>query len=188
MAFTSKLSDIPQVAYVHILRLLLGGNFKILNPIGSSLTGPLLKAEIRERRPSRGELPCRVTDNLIEQLPRLTGGLEFSLTLITPLELFFLVIFLFQLFCQVRIAHAVHIRYSVPNQLIDLGMVEEVQCRIQRDTLLFGKALNHTAIFFLKQNPVCVHTSTPLSFITVRRSSTIYSRLWVCSISYSGTM
>ena len=32
------------------------------------------------------------------------------------------------------------------------------------------------------------HTSTPLSFITSRRSSTIYSRLWVCSTSYSGTI
>lgn len=32
------------------------------------------------------------------------------------------------------------------------------------------------------------YISTPLSFIRSRRSSTIYSRLWVCRTSYSGTM
>ena len=62
--------------------------------------------------------------------------------------LFFLSVFLSQFFCQVRIAHTVHIRYSLPGQLIDLGMVEEVQCRIQREPLLFGKALDHATIFF----------------------------------------
>lgn len=70
------------------------------------------------------------------------------LTSITPLALFFLSVFLFQLFCQVYIAHTMHIRYTVPNQLIDLGVVEKIQCRIQRDTLLFSKAFDHTAIFF----------------------------------------
>ena len=62
--------------------------------------------------------------------------------------LFFPAVFLFQFFCQVRIAHTVHIRYSLPGQLIDLGMIEKVQCHIQCNTLLFGKALDHTAIFF----------------------------------------
>ena len=36
--------------------------------------------------------------------------------------------------------------------------------------------------------PTVFELTTPLSFITSRRSSTIYSRLWVCSTSYSGTM
>lgn len=45
--------------------------------------------------------------------------------------LLFCLIFLFQFFCQVHITHAVHIGNTITDQLIDLGMIKEIQRRIQ---------------------------------------------------------
>lgn len=38
----------------------------------------------------------------------------------------FIGIFLFQFVCQIRITHTVHIGNTVPNQLIDFGMIKEI--------------------------------------------------------------
>ena len=40
-------------------------------------------------------------------------------------------VFLLQFFCQIHITHTVHIRYAITDQLIYLGMIKELQCRIQ---------------------------------------------------------
>ena len=42
-----------------------------------------------------------------------------------------LIVFLFQFICEICITHAVHIRHAVPNQGVYLGMIEEIQSRIQ---------------------------------------------------------
>ena len=98
---------------------------------------------------------CLQSSQLFVQLHTIASGS--TLNSIRHLSGVFLLIFLFQFLCQIRITHAVHIGNTVTNQLINLGMIKELQCRIQREPLLFSKAFNNTAIFFLKQNWIRCH-------------------------------
>ena len=75
-----------------------------------------------------------------------------------------------------------HIRNTITDQLIDLGMIKEIQCRIQRKSLLFSKALNNTAVFFLKQNWVRCHS---VSLPSKCNSDSAFSvRKHICRLCY----
>ena len=69
-------------------------------------------------------------------------------------------IFFRQFIGQIRIAHAMQIRYAFSDELINFGSIKKAQCRIERNVLLLGKARNDSAVFFLKQNRVCIHAAS----------------------------
>ena len=83
---------------------------------------------------------------------------KYYVSLYSLLYRHFLGIFLFQFLRQIRIAHAVHIGNTITDQLINQWMIKEIQSRIQWKSLLFSKAFNNTAIFFLKQNRIRCHS------------------------------